>query len=243
MRTLTTADIVRVWEQGLRQPRWRAGGLALAPVLPELTQQALLSLPLGERNEYLFAVHRRLFGDIINLVVRCPACAQDLEFFVDVTVLCPDGARAPRSATIIEHDDWRIVVRPLCTADLGSIVRAPSLAVAVDALRRCAVLEAERDGVRVHRDDVPDTVYHEIAERMPDVDPHSEIRLALQCPDCGAEWISLLDIGAIVWDEIAAHARNVLEEVHALATAYGWSEPEILALSPQRRRSYLDMVR
>jgi len=63
VRTLTSADIVRVWEQGLQQPRWRLGGLVLAPVLPERTTQELLSLQLGARNEYLFAVQRRLFAD------------------------------------------------------------------------------------------------------------------------------------------------------------------------------------
>jgi hypothetical protein len=31
-------------------------------------------------------------------------------------------------------------------------------------------------------------------------------------------------------------------DVHALASAYGWSEREILALSDTRRRLYLEMV-
>jgi hypothetical protein len=38
------------------------------------------------------------------------------------------------------------------------------------------------------------------------------------------------------------HARSLLAEVHSLARAYGWTESEILALSPQRRSTYLEMV-
>jgi hypothetical protein len=32
-------------------------------------------------------------------------------------------------------------------------------------------------------------------------------------------------------------------EIHAIASAYGWSEKEILALSDPRRAFYLEMVR
>jgi hypothetical protein len=35
----------------------------------------------------------------------------------------------------------------------------------------------------------------------------------------------------------------VLREVHILASAYGWREDDILAMSPARRRIYLEMLR
>jgi hypothetical protein len=34
----------------------------------------------------------------------------------------------------------------------------------------------------------------------------------------------------------------MLRDVHALATAYGWREADIVAMSPWRRQVYLDMV-
>jgi hypothetical protein len=37
-------------------------------------------------------------------------------------------------------------------------------------------------------------------------------------------------------------ASRLLLEVHALASVYGWSERDVLNLSPRRRRLYLDMV-
>ena len=40
-----------------------------------------------------------------------------------------------------------------------------------------------------------------------------------------------------------AHARRLLLDVHQLASAYGWSEMEILSLSATRRNAYLEMVR
>ena len=66
--------------------------------------------------------------------------------------------------------------------------------------------------------------------------------LALQCVACGHAGEAQLDPGALLWDEIDARARVLLGEVHRLASAYGWSEAEILALGPARRASYIAMV-
>jgi hypothetical protein len=51
-----------------------------------------------------------------------------------------------------------------------------------------------------------------------------------------------LNVASLLWDDIEAHAHKLVGEVDALARAYGWTEPEILVLSPQRRATYLAMV-
>jgi hypothetical protein len=50
------------------------------------------------------------------------------------------------------------------------------------------------------------------------------------------------DVGSFVWTEFSVWAQKRLEEVHLLASAYGWSEAEILELSPVRRRYYVEAV-
>ena len=50
------------------------------------------------------------------------------------------------------------------------------------------------------------------------------------------------DIVSFFWREIEEFAIRTLREIHALARAYGWAEDQILALSPTRRRCYLEMV-
>jgi len=50
------------------------------------------------------------------------------------------------------------------------------------------------------------------------------------------------DILTYLWSEIEDWAQRLLLEVHTLALAYGWSERDILAMSPRRRRLYLEMV-
>jgi hypothetical protein len=52
-----------------------------------------------------------------------------------------------------------------------------------------------------------------------------------------------VDVGEFFWEEIASYARGLIEDVDALASRYGWSERDILALPERRRRRYLDHVR
>ena len=82
-----------------------------------------------------------------------------------------------------------------------------------------------------------------------DVQPHyfggqlmrADLVIDVACPECGEATRAELDIASYLWTELDAWARDVLLDVHLLATAYGWSEPEILALSPTRRRYYLEL--
>jgi hypothetical protein len=94
-----------------------------------------------------------------------------------------------------------------------------------------------------------DTSSGQLAELMAQVetglaalDPAADISLALACDSCGHGWAADFDIGALLWEEIEARARGLLGEIHGLARAYGWTEPEILALSPERRAAYLELA-
>jgi hypothetical protein len=49
-------------------------------------------------------------------------------------------------------------------------------------------------------------------------------------------------VAAFVWEEIEACAARLLDDVHVLARAYGWSERAILALPEMRRAAYLERV-
>ncbi len=89
---------------------------------------------------------------------------------------------------------------------------------------------------------LPAEVAEAVAQRMAEADPQADPQLAMHCPSCGHAWSAGLDIAAYLWAEVDAWARRTLREVHALASAYGWSEGEILALSAARRQAYLDLI-
>ena len=68
------------------------------------------------------------------------------------------------------------------------------------------------------------------------------MRFSLTCQGCGHEWAAVFDIVTFFWAELVAQAKRLLREVHQLARAYGWRESEILAMSSQRRHTYLELV-
>jgi hypothetical protein len=78
---------------------------------------------------------------------------------------------------------------------------------------------------------------------MQEHDPGADVRIGLSCPACQHGWTLGFDIVSFIWGEIEDWAQRLLADVHVLAQAYGWSERDILALSPTRRQLYLEMVR
>jgi hypothetical protein len=90
--------------------------------------------------------------------------------------------------------------------------------------------------------DMSDCELDTASELLEQADPLAETRISLSCPGCDHEWAEPLDIGAFLWEEIASRAKRLLVDVHALATAYGWTESEILSLSDSRRAFYRSMA-
>jgi hypothetical protein len=108
-------------------------------------------------------------------------------------------------------------------------------------LERC-VLACTRRREPVRVEDVPDPVLDVVSRRMEALDPAARLTFALRCPQCGSRWDAPLDAGDLVWTRLQAAAETLLLDVDTLARAYGWTEPEILALSPLRRAAYLQLV-
>jgi hypothetical protein len=81
-----------------------------------------------------------------------------------------------------------------------------------------------------------------IEVRLAEADPLAEISLHFDCPACSAAFDEVLDLGEFVWAQIKSRAKRILRDVHLLASAYGWSESQILSLSPARRVEYVEMV-
>jgi len=103
------------------------------------------------------------------------------------------------------------------------------------------VLEAAHAGRSVALDALPAAVVDAVVGQIAETDPQADITLRLACSECGHGWDAAFDIASFLWAEIAARARQLVYEVHALARRYGWREADILAMSPARRQLYLEV--
>ncbi|KUL36503.1 hypothetical protein ADL22_23905 [Streptomyces sp. NRRL F-4489] len=242
------AELLATWEAGLDRPGADRALLLHRAARPGADPGALLSAPLGERAADLFALRRTLFGDRMEVTLDCAAagCGTALEFELDAGAQAARRPRLPEGGLRVAEDGWEARFRLPCPADLAAVAAArPADATAARRLlaARCA-LTAHRSGQEAAADDLarlPDAVLKRFAEAAEQADPGAELTLEIACPQCGAATPAELDIAAYLWTELDAWARDLLLDVHLLASAYGWSEPEILALSPLRRRYYLEL--
>lgn len=235
MHGLAAADVLALWERCLPQPPGARAVTLLAHADPDADPA---SLPVGRRDAALLALHAAAFGDRLAAVTGCPGCGEPLDLEVDAAELAGTAGAAgdPPAALSVRHGDYTLRLRLPTAGDLAAV---PADGAAL--LARC-VLAAARGGVAVDPRELPAEVRRAAEERLADADPGADLELTLTCPSCGQTWRQALDPVVFLWAEVDGWARRLAGEVHALAAAYGWGEAEILALSPWRRRLYLDAV-
>ncbi|MBB4682091.1 hypothetical protein [Crossiella cryophila] len=232
------SELLDAWERGLAAGHTQRALLLHRLARPAAGATELLAAPVGQRDRELFGLRRELFGDRLNGRLSCPDCAEELEFDFTAGAVLAIGSTA--EPVWVEHEGYRVRVRPPTPADV--LAAGAAGRDARTALLRRIVLTATWDGHPVGADDLPPSARTAVAAAAAGLDPAAEVLLDVPCVACGSRARALLDIAAYLWAELDSWARGLLLDVHALAGAYGWTEPEVLALSPTRRRYYLELV-
>lgn len=226
MATVSAATLLTIWETGSAQPPLVRALSLLAPFFPET---ALTDLPIGARDALLLLVREWLFGTQMTCVATCPACTTRLEFTLTTTDL---RALAPTTAVQqLEIDGYHLAFRLPASADLLALT--PGAATTRQLVERC-LLEAPAE--------LTEDALAAVGMAMAQADPLLDLRIEVTCPACSHGWVAPFDVMAFVWQELDHWAQRLLRDVHTLARAYGWRESDILALSPQRRAFYLQLV-
>ena len=235
MRVPSEAQLLALWEQGLRRHPVDRALLLCAWARPDIAGAGLAALPLGAVNAALLRLREACFGAGIEAYVDCPRCGERLGLVLDARELLAGAAEGDGRADL-ELAGLRF--RVPCSRDLAVVAgTAGDGEAAAHRLLELCCLEAGNlpSGQLVE-------LLAEVEPGLAALDPAADISLALACESCGHGWAADFDIGALLWEEIEARARGLLAEIHGLARAYGWTEPEILALSPERRATYLELA-
>jgi hypothetical protein len=235
MRAFASIDCLNLWESGVDlHPLDQALLILRAALPPDTPQESLADWPLGRRNRALFELHRYCFGSRLPAWAACARCQEKMEFAVDSRELMAQAGDPEQPATVVfRGESYRLpTTRNLAFALAGAV--DPETA-AVRLLESCQLTPRAAGALSVQDID-------EIGEFMAAADPAGETRIALRCPACGHEQDEVLDIATFLWAEIAALAKRLLREVHALASAYGWTEAQVLSLSAARRTLYMEML-
>jgi hypothetical protein len=243
VRPLHAHDLLEIWEAGRdRHPVDRAL-ILLGTACPELAWDELTGLSVGARDARLLSVREQVFGPRLDGFAECPRCAEGLQFGAAVADLRvpmePEKGEQPME---LVTEDFSLCFRLPNSRDLGAVAVCEDPAAARQLLVQRCVLRATRNGLPLATDALPVEVVSALARRISELDPQAEVTLGLLCPACDHSWEATFDIVTFLWQELAAYARRLLREVHALAGAYGWREADILSMSALRRRSYIEMA-
>lgn len=241
MRPLLADELLEVWEIGERQHPIDKALTLLASAYPELDQEKLATLSIGQRDALLFYLRERIFGSRLDAFSECPSCREQLEFSMDSRDLLTVTMTPETSEMVMDVEGFTVHFRLPNSIDLAASINRGDDESQKTLLSQC-VIRVSQNNMDVTGVDLPEMAVEALLAKMLEYDPLSEVRLDLDCLACGHRWSVILDILSFFWKELEVRIKVLLNQVHVLARAYGWREADILSMSDWRRQYYIDMV-
>ncbi|HEY2737730.1 MAG TPA: hypothetical protein VGK45_04950 [Thermoanaerobaculia bacterium] len=240
MRSLTPADVFDLCDRGEGYGPSTRALLLLGAASPDASWDELAELPLGERDRRLLRLRAATLGPRLEAQARCPACKETAEVDLDTAELLDTGEAVPELELF--RGDLRVRVRPVMSRDLLAVETCGAVEEVRRRIAESCLLAAWRNEEPVAPADLAPWELDLVAEALASADSGAELLLDLSCPSCGQAWQELLDVAAFFWAELERRSSRVVLEIHLLARAYGWREADVLAVSPRRRRQYLELL-
>jgi hypothetical protein len=214
----------------------------LAAAYPEQSAASLGQLTIGQRDSLLLALREQLFGARMHGLSNCAECNETLSVDLDVEDFRLSAGASSVGPVALEEDDYAVSFRLPNSADLLPLADAGSVSEGRLMLLERLLITATHNGSPACLDEIPEGLLSRVESRMAEIEPQAYVRLNFDCDACHCRTVTLFDIASFLWTEVEVWAVRTLREIHELARAYGWSEAEILRLSPWRRRCYMELL-
>lgn len=172
-----------------------------------------LGLAARDRDALLAALHRLCWSDRIEATLGCRACGEPFDMDFRLSELQAELA----SKAVNQEGPWRIPV----AEDELAVAALPAREAAHRLARRCGVQEDEITAASGFLDAVA---------------PFLDLDLQAACPECGQGQSLRFDAQSYLLQRFLGERERLLDEVHVLASSYGWSLTEILGLPRTTRQ-------
>ncbi|MDM0004338.1 hypothetical protein QTI51_01820 [Variovorax sp. J22G73] len=189
--------------------------------------------------------------DSLGVVLRCvqPDCGERFEIELplgELAARAPDAPEAPDSPGSSNSTTSNVPLRLALPGGRSASLRLPTgndlrdwatLPHAGSADAIAAVIAS----LRIDGDLQPGDAAA-LAEGIAAHDPLVAFSVASTCPACGAEDELPVDLEGLALQKLAQHQQRLVMDVHRLASRYGWTEQQALAVPPRRRERYLALI-
>ncbi len=197
--------------------------------------ETVRSLSVGDRQFLVRKLAGHMGRSRVWLTATCPSCAESFDFAVDQAELPakPADPRPVECATSL----GTLTVRPPTGADQEAVAESDSAEAVRLLVQRCVRRRAEPLTAE-EVDEVLTADSLDLDEAFAACSPEVTTVVTAACPECDARSDIRVD-PYLLFDTPAA---DLLADVHTVASAYHWSEAEILSLPRARRMQYLARI-
>ncbi|GAA1857198.1 hypothetical protein [Myceligenerans crystallogenes] len=229
----STAATLALWEALGTTPPPAGGAVVLLArgAAPDLATAC--DLPLAVAAQAALAELRERTGPTLATVLDCAGCGDVLDVALALDALAAPAATPAEARVPAAGGD--VVVRTPTTTDVLAALESDD--PGTHLRERCEQWPPGAD--RADRAGLADRVA-DAAEALAGA---AAARARVTCPGCGRETVADVDVVRLLAERVTEQASALLADVAELAGAFGWSEDEILAMSPWRRRAYLGLTR
>jgi len=242
LQQLSKSQLLAIWERGRNQHPVDQALTILNFASPDQTRSELAELSIGQRDTRLLSLREQLFGGTLHCAGTCPDCNEPVDISFAIKEIQVHSTVSDQQGTELTWDDLQITYRPPNSRDLAAIASCTNDRSAEKVLIERCMVKIKRNGLPIEANELSEEAIRKTEQAIAECDPQAEILLDINCPECGSQWQQLFDIANFLWIEISVQAKRLLQEVHTLAKAYGWTEMDVLKLSDIRRQIYLEMV-
>jgi hypothetical protein len=193
-------------------------------------------LPVADGEAMLLEIRRAVVGETIEAAVTCPADACGGTIDVSFSIAGYLAHHRPRRVPPVTCEDG-----PWLAERDGIAFRLPTLR---DQVEVSGAPEADRELLsRCLRTPADAAGRRRVQRLMERLAPALSDYVGGDCPMCGARVEVYFDVEQFVLRELRDVASFLHEEIHLIASRYGWSEAEIVALPRSRRAAYAARIR
>ncbi len=193
-------------------------------------------MPLGIRDKRLLSIRAMAFGSDFAGTVTCNPCKEKIEFNVDIGDFI--SLSGGDNTFQVSYQGRQYSFRPLSTRDLMAISNSGQDSGPNDLVK---ILCLDDDLVKDRILERPEFI-ERVNQALEEHQCISDIALTSDCPECRHTMKSIFDIVHVLDADITHAAGLFLEEIHQLATAYGWTEDTIFSVPRARRNWYVKRI-
>lgn len=181
------------------------------------------SLCASDRDALLAELHRREWGDRIVTTRVCVACGERFDLSFALSAVQAHLAQTATGAPASPPNGRQELDAASQGARAGVLALAAALGVDADAQDAAAAIEA-------------------LAATLEAEAPILDLEITAECVECGHPQAAHFDVQSFVLQRLIGERELLQAEVHQLASHYGWSLREILALPRPTRRGFVRMI-